>query len=259
MSTMSTPADQPPFPKHPEHVLEKRLRRNFAAGVRELSLISRGDHILIGLSGGKDSLALLELLGDARRRSGKSFELTALHVRMANIDYRSDTAYLEERAAAAGVPLLVRTAAFEPDRKEGRSPCFLCSWTRRKILFGVAQELGCNKIALGHHQDDLLLTVLMNLTFAGSFATMPAALQMRKFPVTLIRPLCKVAEEDLEAWAALRQYRPLEKVCPYDKTSNRTAIRQLFETMQRLNPEARHSLWHALQKEGKLTEYSHEP
>lgn len=247
-----------PVQKHPERNLEKRLRRRFSEGLRELSLIEHGDHVLVGLSGGKDSLALLELLGDARRRSGKKFKVTALHVRMANIDYRSDTAYLEQVTAEAGVPLLVKTAAFEPDRNERRTPCFLCSWTRRKILFGVAQELGCNKIALGHHQDDLLLTTLMNLTFAGSFATMPARLQMRKFPVTIIRPLCKVSEDELKAWVEYRQYRPLDKACPYDKASNRTAIRQLFDTMQQLNPEARHSLWHALEKDGKLTEYARE-
>lgn len=139
--TMSSPCDG--------RALEKRLRRRFADGVREFSLIEPGDHLLLGLSGGKDSMALLELLGDAKRRAGGRFEVSALHVRMDNVDYQSDTSYLERQAEVSGVRLYVKTASFEPDRNERRSPCFLCSWTRRKVLFSTAQELGCNKIALG--------------------------------------------------------------------------------------------------------------
>ncbi|GAY30009.1 pP-loop family protein [Prevotella sp. MGM2] len=244
--TMSSPCDG--------RALEKRLRRRFADGVREFSLIEPGDHLLLGLSGGKDSMALLELLGDAKRRAGGRFEVSALHVRMDNVDYQSDTSYLERQAEVSGVRLYVKTASFEPDRNERRSPCFLCSWTRRKVLFSTAQELGCNKIALGHHQDDMLLTALMNLTYSGSFSTMPASLTMRKFPVCIIRPLCKVHEEDLREWAEYRGFRPLVKACPFEKASNRTAVRQLFDAMEALNPEARYSLWHALVKENKIVE-----
>lgn len=237
-----------------EYRLEQRLRRRLNEGIKAFSLIEPDDHILIGVSGGKDSLALLELLGERLRHSNNGFRLTAVHVRMSNIDYRSDTSYLEEVARRAGVPLLVRTGCFEEDRDERRTPCFLCSWNRRKILFETARETGCNKIALGHHQDDILQTALMNLTFNGSFSTMPARLKMRKFPITIIRPLCRVSEEDLRLWAKLRNYRKQEKVCPYDTASNRTSIKEVFGRMEELNGEFRHNLWHALLKEGKLTE-----
>ncbi len=231
-----------------------RLRRSFMQGIRRFNLVEAGDHVLLGVSGGKDSLCLLELLGEAARRSGGKFRVTALHVRMTGVDYLSDTSYLERRAAAVDVPLLVRMGAFEPDRQERRSPCFLCSWHRRKVLFSVAQELGCNKIALGHHQDDILKTALMNLTFSGSFSTMPALLRLRKMPLAIIRPLCMVKEEDLKAWAEESGYEPMKKNCPHEKAGNRSNISAAFETMQQLNPEFRYSLWHALVKEEKLVD-----
>lgn len=237
-----------------EYRLAERVRRRLREGIREFGLIDQDDHILIGVSGGKDSLALMELLGEVMRRSNGKFRLSALHVRMENVDYAGDVGYLEEVASASGVAFHVRTGCFSADRESGRSPCFLCSWNRRKIMFETARELGCNKIALGHHQDDILHTALMNLMFSGSFSTMPVRLRMRKFPMTLIRPLCKEHEADLRAWAGFRKYRPLEKCCPYETVSNRTSVRGQFQNMERISPEFRYHLWHALLKEGKLVE-----
>lgn len=150
--------------------LEKRIFKKLGEGVKEFSLIAPGDRILIGLSGGKDSLALLELLGRMKRNANNRFEVSALHVRMRNIDYCSDTQYLETMAAKWDIRFVVRDSGFAPDRETKRTPCFLCSWNRRKTLFTTAQELNCNKIALGHHQDDILRTALMNIGFNGSFA-----------------------------------------------------------------------------------------
>lgn len=94
----------------------------------------------------------------------------------------------------------------------------------------------------------------MNLTFSGSFSTMPACLEMEKFPITIIRPLCRVKEEDLKIWAEIQDYQPLKKICPYDKTSNRTTIKKVFHKLEEVNPEFRYSLWHALEKQNALTE-----
>ncbi len=241
-----------------QYKVEKRVRRCFAKAIRQFGLIEAGDHILIGLSGGKDSLAMLELLGDAMKRSQEPFRVSALHVRVSGVDYRTDTAYLHGMAAAYGIPFYVKTADFLADRNAKRTPCFLCSWHRRKQLFALAQELGCNKIALGHHQDDLLNTALMNLTYSGSFATMPAFLRFRKMPLAVIRPLCLNSEADLRLWAEHRAYKPIEKSCPYERVSVRTSIAAVYDSMAALNPEARQSLWHALQKEGKLVETGEE-
>jgi tRNA(Ile)-lysidine synthase TilS/MesJ len=144
--------------------------------------------------------------------------------------------------------------SFEADRNERRTPCFLCSWNRRKTLFEVAQELGCNKIALGHHQDDILHTALMNLSYAGSFSTMPCYLKMQKMPLAIIRPLCMVKESLLKEWAKESEYQPLIKLCPHERASKRTEIACLFEQMEKQNPEFRANLWNALLKDGKLVE-----
>ena len=235
-------------------LLERRIWRHFSKGLTQYGLLEEGDRILIGLSGGKDSLALLELMARRARIYRPRISLAALHVRMTNIAYESDTAYLESFAAACGVPLIVRETSFDASTDTRKSPCFLCSWNRRKMLFTVAQEGGFNKIALGHHQDDILHTTLLNLTFQGQFSTMPARLQMRKFPLTIIRPLCMVHESDLKAWAALQGYRRQKKLCPYETDSHRSDIKEIFGQIKQLNPEARHSIWNALESEGKLVE-----
>ncbi len=237
-----------------EQLLERRIWRHFNKGLTQYGLLDEDDHILIGLSGGKDSLALTEFMSRRAAIYRPRIRLTALHVRMSNIAYESDTAYLQQFAAENGVRLLVRETGFDASTDTRKSPCFLCSWNRRKMLFTVAQELGCNKIALGHHQDDILHTLLLNLTFQGQFSTMPARLQMRKFPICIIRPLCRVNESDLKAWARLRGYRKQQKLCPYETDSHRTDIKEIFRQLEQLNPEARHSMWNALEQERKLTE-----
>lgn len=236
--------------------LRSKLLRSFREGVKEFNLITPSDVILIGLSGGKDSLALLDLMGDLLRRSNNGFTLHALHVRMVGVDYQSDTDYLREQCARHKITYHERLVSFEPDRNEKRTPCFLCSWNRRKTLFEVAQELGCNKIALGHHQDDILHTALMNLSYAGSFSTMPCLLKMQKMPLTIIRPLCKVKEALLKEWSIVADYQPLVKLCPHERASKRTEISLLFEQLELQNPEFRANLWNALLKAGKLVETS---
>ncbi len=234
--------------------LRSKILRGFREGVKEFNLITPSDVILIGLSGGKDSLALLDLMGDMQRRSNNGFTLHALHVRMTGVDYQSDTTYLRSQCERNAITFHERMVSFEADRNERRTPCFLCSWNRRKTLFEVAQELGCNKIALGHHQDDILHTALMNLSYVGSFSTMPCYLKMQKMPLAIIRPLCMVKESLLKEWAKESEYQSLIKLCPHERASKRTEIACLFEQMEKQNPEFRANLWNALLKDGKLME-----
>ena len=189
-----------------EEKLRKRLTTRFWKAVATYHLIDEGDKILVGLSGGKDSLFLLEMLASRMNVAPKHYSVAALHVRMENISYKSDTSYLQDFCKSRGVELHLRTTSFDASTDTRRSPCFLCSWYRRKELFNLAQELGCNKIALGHHQDDIIHTALMNTFFVGNFSTMPARLQMRKMPLTVIRPLCMETEEDIKEYALLKGF-----------------------------------------------------
>ncbi len=237
--------------------VSERIQRRFGKASVEFRLIEDGDKILVGLSGGKDSLCLLELLAKRSRVHRPQFSVEAAHIRMENIHYETDASYLQSFCDKLGVPLHVITTRLSPPTTQAKKKpmCFLCSWQRRKQLFNLAQELGCNKIALGHHQDDIIHTALMNLTFEGQFSTMPALLRMKKMPLTIIRPLCLCEEADIRIFAEQQNYRKLLKQCPYEHETNRTAIHEIFLRMQQLNKETRYSIWNALKAAGKLTEY----
>ena len=226
----------------------------FQKGLSDYHLINDGDKIMVAVSGGKDSLCLLELLARRMKINRPQFSLEAVHVRMSNIKYETDTDYLENFCNELGVKLHIRTTGFEVRSDNKKTPCFLCSWNRRKMVFETAQEQGCNKIALGHHQDDILHTTLLNEFYQGSFSTMPVLLEMRKMPLTIIRPLCMVKEQDIKHFAQYREYRKQVKICPYENETKRNKTAQLFEALEKENPEIRYSLWNALEKAGKLIE-----
>jgi len=259
--------------------LFKKLNERFVKAFVAFQLLEDDDHILVGLSGGKDSLLLTELLARRARIQHPRFTVEAIHVRMENIRYETDTTYLQQFCDCLNVPLHIVTTCFIPSiggvgeeqektgegilshplegeglRVGSKPPCFLCSWNRRKQLFNLAQQLGCNKIALGHHQDDLLHTALMNLFYQGRFGTMPARLKMKKMPLQVIRPLCLIPESLIRQYAELSNYEKQVKLCPYEHDTNRTTARRLFEQAEQMNPEVRFSLWNALERDGKLVE-----
>ena len=237
-----------------EQKLEKKISSRFQKAIYEYGLIEDGDRILIGLSGGKDSLCLLDQLSKRQRIDKPSFRVEALHIRMDNIKYESDTSFLERFCTERGVPLHVVTTGFDASTDKRKSPCFLCSWNRRKKLFETAQALGCNKIALGHHRDDIIHTMMMNLFFQGTFSTMPVKLKMKKMPITIIRPLCLEEEDDLRTYAERHNYAKQIKLCPYETCSQRTTMKHVFDLIEQQNKEARFSVWNALERENKLIE-----
>lgn len=237
-----------------EQKLEKRIVSRFQKAVYDYKLIEDGDRILVGLSGGKDSLCLLDLLASRMKIRKPEFSVEALHIRMANIKYESDLSYLRDFSESRGVKFHSVVTCFDSSTDNRKSPCFLCSWNRRKQMFIKAQELGCNKIALGHHMDDIIHTAMMNVFFQGGFSTMPVRLKMRKMPLTIVRPLCLEIETDLLAYAQQKDFRKQVKLCPYETDSHRSDMKELFERVEAMNGEARYSIWNALEKENKLIE-----
>lgn len=232
----------------------KQIRRQIRKAIAAYGLIDNGDKILIGLSGGKDSLCLTEHLAMLGKIHMPRFTAEAVHIRMKNIQYETSTEYLEQFTERLGIRLHVITTSFD-DTQTGKKPvCFLCSWYRRKAMFNLAQELGCNKIALGHHQDDIIHTAMMNIFNQGHFSTMPVKLKMRKMPLTIIRPLCLVKESLISEYAMQQAYEKQLKLCKYEHASQRTGMRQIFEKLEHHTPEVRYSVWHALESEGKLVE-----
>lgn len=229
-----------------EEKLMHRIERRFSRGMVEYGLIEEGDRILIALSGGKDSLALTELLARRARIFKPRISVVAVHVVMKNIPYQSDVEYLRSFCSSVGIELQLYEIEFDASTDNRKSPCFLCSWNRRKALFTAAKELGCNKIALGHHMDDILETLLMNITFQGAFSTMPPKLVMKKFDMTIIRPMCLVHEADLTELAICHAYRKQVKKCPHEHESHRTSMKGILQQLEAMNPEARYSLWSSM-------------
>ena len=223
-----------------------RIQQRFHKACADYALIEEGDRILVGVSGGKDSLALMELMGNRAKILKPHFEVEAVHVKMTNIPYSVDEAYLTAQAERVGVRMHVCETQFDASTDKRHTPCFLCSWNRRKAMFEKAKELGCNKIALGHHMDDILVTLLMNMTFQGAYGTMPPKLKMDKFDMTVIRPLCRVGEEDLARMAEIRGYMAPKKQCPYEDASHRNAMKRILGELEKMNPEARYNMWGAM-------------
>lgn len=221
----------------------KRIRKKFNQGCVDFDLLSDNDRILVGLSGGKDSLMLVRLLAERARIFKPSISVEAAHVVMDNIPYESENAYLDDYCASLGVKLRVLHGRFDESTDGRKTRCFLCSWNRRKLLFSYAFEHGFNKVALGHHQDDILVTWLMNVTFEGNTSTMMPKLKMEHYPVTIIRPMCMVHEAWISEAARELGFQGQKRTCPYEVVTKRKDMTDVFHHLERLNPEARFSLW----------------
>lgn len=231
--------------------LEKRVTKRFNRACADYALLSDGDKVLVALSGGKDSLLLLRLMARRARLYKPSISVEAAHVIMDNIPYETSRTYLEGFCREEGVKLHLLHTSFDESTDRRKTKCFLCAWYRRKILFGFAQENGFNKIALGHHQDDILTTLLMNLTYEGSFDTMAPCLAMEHYPLSLIRPLALVREAETLALAKAYGFEGQKTPCPYEEVTRRHDMNNVFRMLETLNPEARQSLWRALEKQHK--------
>ena len=227
-------------------MVEKKVKRLFNDALKRYGLIETGDRILVGLSGGKDSMSLLELLAQRSRIFVPRFQVEAAFVRMTNIPYQNDEDYLLDFASKLNIPLHITETSFDESTDHRQTHCFLCSWYRRKKLFEVAREHQCNKIALGHNKDDIMQTALLNLTFQGQFATMKPMMQMDKFPITLIRPLCLIREHLLKEYAQEHRFHQQLKNCPFEDASHRDDMKGIISLLEKINPEFEYSLFHAI-------------
>jgi tRNA(Ile)-lysidine synthase TilS/MesJ len=224
----------------------EKISRKVGKALNEHQLIGAGDRVLVGLSGGKDSMILLESLADRKRHLPFDFQIFAVHVSATNIGYKMDTAYLEEFCAELNIPLYLEDIEVDLTVDPKKTPCFICSWNRRKRIFELSKELDCNKVALGHHKDDAIQTVLMNMIYHGSISSLPQKLSMFDGRIRLIRPLLFIPEKELTYYATLRTFKKQEKSCPYDDTTKRESIKQLIRQMDSLNRNARRNIFQAM-------------
>jgi tRNA 2-thiocytidine biosynthesis protein TtcA len=233
----------------PIRKLERRLLNRTGKAIKEYALINDGDRIMVALSGGKDSYALLSLLDRLKERAPIGFELVPWHLDQAQPGY--DGAPLRDWLEARGGEFHIAshdTYSIVIDKiDEGGTYCSLCSRLRRGIMYNAAVELGCNKIALGHHGDDAIETLLLNLLFTGRIKAMPPWLRSDDERNVVIRPMITCFERDLAAYAEQEAFPVLPcGLCNNQENLKRQAIKVLIGELEKEYPRARESMLSSL-------------
>ena len=211
----------------------------------EYSLIQKGDKIAIGISGGKDSLSLLYVLSQYKKYILNDFEIVAIAVDLSG--GKNDYSKIKKFCEILNVDfIIVPSNVFEivfEIRKE-KNPCSLCANLRRGLLNSKAKELGCNKVALGHHRDDLIETFLLSLFFEGRMSTFKPSSYLSRTDITVIRPLLYCEEKDLAKESI--NFPILKNLCPADKNTQREKAKSILATLESLYPNCKEKLFNAI-------------
>jgi tRNA 2-thiocytidine biosynthesis protein TtcA len=233
-----------------QSALEARIARKTTRAITEYSMIEDGDRVMVGLSGGKDSWALLQILDELRRRAPITFTLVAVNVDSGYKDYKHGV--ITEICRARGWELHIEHTSIgevmDNILADGATPCSLCARLRRGVLYRVARDVGATKIALGHHLDDFVETLLLNVFFAGSLKAMPARLLSDNSEHVVIRPFVYVTEDECRAYARERELQVIGCCCPAcgDLSLQRQRIKKLIFDLEQEHPGVRHSMITAL-------------
>lgn len=230
--------------------LETRLAKKVTKAIVDYRLIEDGDRVMVGLSGGKDSWALFQMLDVLRRRAPISFSLVAVNVNSGYERFRHDL--VSDTCAARGWECRVEHttigAVMDDVLDEGDTPCSLCARLRRGVLYRIATEVGATKIALGHHMDDFIETALLNLFFQGALKAMPARLVSDSKKHVVIRPLVFVTEEEARAYTQESGLPVIGCCCPAcgDLSLKRQRIKRLLTELEVEHPDIKNSMIAAL-------------
>jgi tRNA 2-thiocytidine biosynthesis protein TtcA len=229
--------------------LERRLSRALARAVTGFQMLRDNDHVMVAVSGGKDSVTLLQLLHRLRARAPVRFSLVAVHLDQGQPGHDPSplAAWCEQQGYRLHVVCDDTYSIVRDKIPEGATACSLCSRLRRAVLYRVALELGCTRIALGHHRDDAVVTLLMNLMFSGQLKSMPPKLVSDDGRNVVIRPLIYCAESDIAQYATLMGFPILPcNICGSQPDHQRKVVGALLQQLEAGNPGVRASMLAAL-------------
>ena len=226
----------------------KEIKRLTGKAIHTKDMIRDGDHVMVAVSGGKDSLALLWLLKERIKRVPIDYRITAVHVDPgfgANSAAKMTSFFLANGFEFRVIESDIGPKAHGPQNRE--NPCFLCSRLRRKLLFQAAEEVGCNRMAFGHHKDDLIETFFLNVFYGASISTMVPVQGLFGGKLTVIRPFYLVDEDLIRRYAQLMDWPEISLDCPTAGSSKREEIKNMLKHFYRSNRKIKGNIFHALQ------------
>ncbi|MEI3395607.1 MAG: ATP-binding protein [Clostridia bacterium] len=227
----------------------QRILSHMRKAIEDYNMIQEGDKIAVCLSGGKDSITLLHAFKTLQRFYPKKFDLIAISINPGFEFF--DTQFLQDICDNLDIPLFIESTLAKEivfDIRKEKNPCSLCANLRRGAINSVAVREGCNKIALGHNQDDVLETFLLNLLYTGSIGTFSPVSHMDRTGITLIRPLIYTPEKETKRFIKKNDLTVMPKVCPMDGTSKREDMKQMIFKLQKDIPMVRANLFGAIQR-----------
>ena len=226
----------------PEFYISKRIGRAIA----DYGMLADGDKIAVAVSGGKDSLTLLRILDARRKFVPIKYELLAVHIDLGYPCMHPKT--LAEYFKSQGIDYHIEKVDILKGKTRKDISCFWCSWNRRKAIFQTADRFGCNKVALGHHKDDIVETILLNLFFHGEISAMSPKQELFNGKIVIIRPLVYVEEDLIRRFAKMAGF-PHEKcACPNSITSKRTKITDMLQELEKACPDVKTNIFRSIKR-----------
>ncbi len=216
-------------------------------GIEKYNLIKEGDKIAVGVSGGKDSVTLLKLLAEYKRFSPQKFDLVAITVNLNFTGKKTDFSPIKDLCDSLGVLYYIEETDIGEivfDVRKETNPCALCSKMRKGALNSLAKKLGCNKVALGHHADDLIDTLILSMLYEGRLSTFAPKSYLDKIGLTLIRPMIYLKEMDIKGFS--KELPIIDSCCPANTATKRTEVKNVIKELSKLNPGVRDMIFTAL-------------